>query len=164
MYPLVLNLSLLALAAAPALAHDTRPNLCTGDEVVVFACSIGPKLVSLCATPDLGETTGRLTYRFGRKGAVELVHPEAEGPAKTHFTYGAIGAGGGDFVRFTRGDTTYTVEHADGPRLEHFAGVVVHRGTKRVAVLKCREKWPLGDRGYIPIYPAKLPGGLYGIE
>ncbi|HEV2602501.1 MAG TPA: hypothetical protein VGU24_02455 [Microvirga sp.] len=162
---LVFIVSLLGIVASgPALARDTRPSLCTGQEVTVFSCSIGAKVVSLCATPDLAEETGRLTYRFGRKGAVELTYPEAEGPAKNHFIYSTVGAAGGDFVRFSRGGTTYTVEFSDGPRLRHFAGVTVHRGAKRIAEMRCRERWPLGERGYTPLYPAKLPGGLYEIE
>jgi len=144
-----------------------RPSLCTAGEVPVFSCATtGRKVVSLCASPDLSETTGSLRYRFGRPSGVEMTYPDDQTPPKAAFRAGIIGAGGGDFVRFTRGDVTYTIEHADGPRSGQYAGVTIHRGPKRVAELRCKGT-PydvLGPNGFALIYRAKLPSELHGLE
>jgi hypothetical protein len=144
-----------------------RPNLCTAGEVPVFSCATtGGKVVSLCASPDLSETAGSLRYRFGRPGEVELTYPDDQTPPKAAFRAGTIGAGRGDFVRFTKSDVTYTIEHADGPRSGQYAGVTIHRGPKRVAALHCtRTPYDaLGSDGFAPIYRAKLPSEPYGLE
>jgi hypothetical protein len=163
---LVFIVSLLGLVAvSPALARDTRPSLCTGEEVAIFSCAVGPegKILSLCASPDLSETAGTLAYRFGRKERLELTHPQGEAASRTAFRRGMVGAAGGDFIRFSRGDTTYTLVYTDGPRLPYFAGVEVHRGTKRIAALRCR-KDPLGDDAFALLYRGGLPSEIYELD
>ena len=101
-----------------------------------------------------------------RAEGVELTYPHDQTPPKAAFRAGIIGAGGGDFVRFTRSDVTYTIEHADGPRSGQYAGVTIHRGPKRVAELRCKGTPydALGPDGFALIYRAKLPSELYGLE
>lgn len=165
MRPTTILLAVAGLAAAsPAAA---APSLCTAGELPVFSCAMASgRIASLCASADLSETTGTLRYRFGRPGKVELVHPQGDIPPRAAFRAGIIGAGGGDFIRFSRGDTTYTIEHAEGPRSGSYAGVTVHRGPRRVADLRCKGTpyEALGTQGLAPVYRAKLPGERYSLE
>jgi hypothetical protein len=147
------------LCAAPVSAHS---NLCSPKEMVVLSCKVKDgKILSLCASPDLSETNGTLHYRFGRPGAVELSYPQGDGHPRTMFRRGPIGSGFGEFVRFTQAGATYTVEYADGPRVRGgiHAGVMIHKGTKRVAWVSCASgpETILGPELFTPVYRAKLP-------
>ncbi len=119
--------------------------------------------MSLCATRNLSDAEGALTYRFGRPGRIELTYPETVGLAKNLFRGGLLRTEG-DFVQFSRGDVTYSVEYADGPRVDHYAGVRVFRRGKQVANLQCRLKGALGPEGFGPIHRANLPRGDYGFD
>lgn len=74
----VILLAFLGLAVSGG--HAAPPSHCAADEEVVFSCRLqkNAKVVSLCASKNLlaERKTGRLTYRFGRLGAVELVFPK----------------------------------------------------------------------------------------
>jgi len=118
------------------------------------------KIVSLCASSDLSENSGHLRYRFGRPGAAEFVYPAENVLAREAFVGGTIDARGGDFVRFSRGEFTYTVETAFDPRRGEVAGLKVHRGRKLVLDTTCRSD-ALGDEGWSRVYKAKLPRELY---
>lgn len=50
---------------------------CAIGEKVIFSCPIAKstKVISLCASPDLSRKNGRLNYRFGPVGNVELEYP-----------------------------------------------------------------------------------------
>jgi hypothetical protein len=166
---LALLLALPGCAAAAGAAtssatpwRDTRPSLCTPNEVAIFSCATkaGGKILSLCGSADLSEEAGTLAYRFGRKGAVELTHPDGASRPQDAFRWGVVGAAGGDFIRFQRGDVTYTILYTDGPRLRYFAGLEVDRGAKRLATIACRG-YPLGPDAFLHLYRAKLPGDHY---
>lgn len=49
--------------------------LCTQGETAVFSCTMGKKLLSVCASDDLSKSAGYLQYRFGRAGQIELQYP-----------------------------------------------------------------------------------------
>src|SRR5690349_526910 len=55
----LLGVVVLCLFGGTAAANST---LCRDGEVVAFSCSVGSKIVSLCATADLGRETGSLYY------------------------------------------------------------------------------------------------------
>lgn len=109
-----------AWTGAASAAPDTRPSLCAPGEVAIFSCALATgRIVSLCASPDLGETSGHLRYLYGRLGKVELVHPDPGTLPCAAFLGGIVGPGGGDFIRFRRGGATYTLESImtkTGPR------------------------------------------------
>ncbi|WP_092157391.1 hypothetical protein [Bosea sp. CRIB-10] len=132
--------------------------MCQPSETAIFSCAIGSKIASLCASPDLGPRQGRLTYRFGRKGAMELIHPEAPMPPDQAFSTAVVGdAGfGGDIVRFGRGDTRYTLYSIIVKGQGERDGVLVARGGRRLADLKCRD-FALGTDAWKLLYRAKLP-------
>lgn len=146
-------------AGAAAMAADPRPTLCAAGEAAVFACPVGGgRLVSLCASADLGEHAGTLTYRFGRPGRLELSFPETPAHPKAHFRRGSIASagGGGDFVSFSRDAHTYTLWADTGPGGEH-AGVAVLKDGQTVANLPCRGPALNPDENWARVYKARLP-------
>ena len=131
-------------------------SFCKPTETTVFACQTGAKLVSVCASRDAAPGTGTLQYRFGKPDPaepLELVLPEtALAPSRV-----ATGenmpfpGGGGAWLRFAKGPMAYTVYSGIGnwgPKGEKRTkeGVVVERGGKPIANLKCTGK-PLGLLG-----------------
>jgi hypothetical protein len=147
----------LLLASAPALA-DTRPSLCQAGDTAVFSCAIGSKTASLCASGDIGPGQGSLTYRFGRKGAIELTHPETPAPPDQSFSTAVIGDAGfaGDIVRFSRGDTRYTLYSIIVKGQGERDGIRVTRDGRQLADLKCKD-FALGADAWKLLYRAKLP-------
>ena len=141
-----------APAAAPASTPSSarQASFCTSTETVVFSCRTGARMVSVCASKDAGPNRGTLQYRFGKLDSPEpldIILPEGQVvPAKA-----AIGAsvpfsgGGGSWLRFTRGQSTYTVYSGIGnwgPKGEKMTkeGLHVERAGKPVATLKCLDK------------------------
>ncbi|MBL8519075.1 MAG: hypothetical protein JNK75_00255 [Betaproteobacteria bacterium] len=133
-----------AKAATPA----TPPSLCTANEAIVFTCSTGAKVASVCASRDLSPKAGTATYRFGAPGAMpEMSLPEVpQHPSRA--VYGqteTFAAGGGAWLRFTRGAHAYIVftgigKWGKGGAVAEKAGVIVEKDGKRIAVVRCRGK------------------------
>ena len=99
----------LMLCVSKAIANET---LCRKHERVVFSCWLAPKTVSLCATPTLNATSGRLTYRFGLPGhKPDLIYPaQDKSPASAFTTYFQQWNKGRDReVTFKLREHTYTV-------------------------------------------------------
>jgi hypothetical protein len=146
-----------ALACGPVLA-DTRPSLCQAGEAAVFSCAIGGKTASLCASGDIGPGQGSLSYRFGRKGAIELTHPEKPAPPDQAFSTAVVGDAGfaGDIVRFNRGETRYTLYSIIVKGQGERDGILVSRAGRQIADLKCRD-FALGSDAWRLLYRAKLP-------
>lgn len=48
---------------------------CNANENVVFSCSTGKKVVSVCASKNINSKSGYLQYRFGKLGAPEALIP-----------------------------------------------------------------------------------------
>ncbi|HEV7327630.1 MAG TPA: hypothetical protein VGN91_21400 [Bosea sp. (in: a-proteobacteria)] len=137
---------------------DTRPSLCQAGETAIFSCAIGGKTASLCASPDIGSGQGSLSYRFGRKGAIELTHPETPAPPDQSFSTAVVGDAGfaGDIVRFSRGETRYTLYSIIVKGRGERDGILVSRGGRQIADLKCRD-FALGSDAWKLLYRAKLP-------
>lgn len=156
------NLRCLAAIVAPlvygtALA-DTRPSLCQPGETAVFSCAIGGKIASLCASGDIGPSQGSLNYRFGRQGAIELTHPDKPIPPGQAFSTAVIGDAGfaGDIVRFSRGDTRYTLYSIIVKGQGERDGIRVTRDGRQLADLRCKG-FALGADAWKLLYRAKLP-------
>jgi hypothetical protein len=123
---------------APAQAGAVAETLCSSEEEVVFACNTGKKLVSVCASQDFSGTAGTLQYRFGPKGAPEMVWPEnarsRQGVTAGHLMYSG---GGGAYIRFAKGSARYVVYSGIGKGWEK-AGVAVEQNGKVAANLRCK--------------------------
>ena len=135
---------------AAAQGQAAHGSLCASDEVVIFHCGIGRKMVSVCGgrTPE-----PHAQYRFGRPGNIELAYP---GPGQSGLTYAReIYSGGGALqIRFSNGGTDYAVYSrtvrtgfgADGRNNPHFSdGVMVRRGGRLVSNRACTT--PVGGDG-----------------
>jgi len=111
---------------------------CASDELVLFDCGVkGDKRVSLCGSATL-ET---VQYRFGPKGAPELVYPEDGDRTKLKYGHEAWARGEEHSVSFTRGEHTYRVVDAMGSGIDgeanNYQGVKVFEGGEEIAFLQC---------------------------
>ena len=133
--------ALLAVAwIPPAWAQNS---LCAAGETTVFACRTGPKMVSVCASPDA------LQYRFGRPGAdaLEMTLPAQSLPPAKAATGDTLmfSGGGGAWLRFAHGPVAYTVYTGIGKwgpngEVRDKAGLAVERQGKLAANLACTGK------------------------
>jgi hypothetical protein len=121
------------------------PSLCKPDERVVFSCSTGAHIVSLCASANASKTDGYLQYRFGRGGSVDLAYPDLSAKPGDAFTSGRLmfSGGGGAWLRFDKGPYAYTIFTAigrwgssGGPAA--ISGVAVEKDGKAFADFPCR--------------------------
>jgi hypothetical protein len=137
-----------APAAGNAKAATIATSLCNANETVVFSCSTGVKMVSVCASPDLAPKKGTVSYRFGAPGAApEMNITETPGPS-SRTLYGqneAFAGGGGTWLRFTRDAHEYVVysgigKWGKGGATAEKAGVSVSKDGKRITVVRCRGK------------------------
>ncbi len=130
------------------------PSHCDVGETTVFSCSIGRKVASLCASDDIGPSSGRLRYAFGAMGKPELVYPRADTDPRKAFSYGLLAKG--DYVRFQSGSISYVIFSHTRPDIGDDEGVVVFRPGRRPVTLGCKDG-ALGRDGWQPVYKAKLP-------
>ena len=146
----IMALSSIAVAAT-VLADESH---CSKEEEVVFSCGIGSKIVSLCASKDISDTQGSLTYTFGKIGNPELRYPAAGTDPRAAFIYHLLPRG--DYVRFTNRGATYVLFSAFGPEIGDYEGLVVQPEGKDPIRLNCKGP-ALGPHGWAPVYKAKLP-------
>ncbi len=137
-------------AADPAVAPAPTAGLshCAADERVVFSCATtsGGKHISVCATTDWG----RVTYRFGRIGAVERSSPPSGDPQQVVSAKLTWARGWEDSLRFPGDDgVSYRVVHAVGSGIEgeanNYAGVKVENGDQQIAFVQCRGATAAGE-------------------
>jgi len=117
------------------------PNLCSEGEVVVFNCSAGKKLISVCASRDISRTSGYLQYRFGTLAKTELSVPANTTPAPGTVVPGDLmfSGGGGTYLRFKTADISYTVYTAVSGSWGDKDGVAIDRAGKRISHLSCTD-------------------------
>ena len=100
-------------AAKPATPKSPKQtSFCTPAETIVFACSTGAKLVSVCASMDASPAKGYLQYRFGKPDSIEPL--ETAIPAVWTIPSKAasgdsepFAGGGGAWLRFRKGPFGY---------------------------------------------------------
>jgi hypothetical protein len=144
--------------ASPALAAGAlHKSHCRSDELTVFACPVGRKTVSLCASADRSP----LQYRFGPPGRIELSYPEKPTAPREAFmgSLALYGRGGGSYVRFTLAGVTYTLYRYIGSGHEE-DGLVVTRGDKKLMASKCPNFADVDHDWWLQIDKGALPPGL----
>jgi hypothetical protein len=133
----------LAVSAADT-PEQPQKDLCNPGETIVFSCSVGEeKVVSLCGSPDLSRDAGYLQYRYGRDpGKLEMTYPRKMERADTTFKYlqEYAARGGTSALSFRVGRFRYSVFSTTSAFGFNGAGVIVDRGRRRVAYLKCDGK------------------------
>jgi hypothetical protein len=97
--------------ATHAQAADVHKSLCQTKEKVIFSCSTGKKLISVCSSENLSSAAGYVQYRFGTKEKLELSFPEPQAHPSSFSTGGALmySGGGGAYMRFNKGAYSYVV-------------------------------------------------------
>ncbi|MDD1621193.1 MAG: hypothetical protein LUQ11_06900 [Methylococcaceae bacterium] len=136
------TLALIGLAysiSVPALATATH---CSAQEQTVFSCSLGKKIVSVCASKDISPTNGYVQYRFGPKNTPELLFPASTELANRAIMRSGIymfSGGGGAYLRFINGQYNYIVYTAIGKGWGNKDGVAVEKDNKLIANLKCQD-------------------------
>ncbi len=129
---------------------ERRTSFCTPAETVVFACRTGAKMASVCASRDTGPR-GTLQYRFGKLDGsepLEQILPEGGQVSAARAASGEsvpFSGGGGAWLRFAKGQFTYTVYTGIGnwgPKGEKRtkAGLHIEHAGKPLATLKCQEE------------------------
>ncbi len=124
-------------------APGSAATLCRPSEVVLFACGVGAKRVSVC-----GQGQGTAVYRFGRPGRVELQVRDL------YFAERAFSGGGETQVyadtpthRYIVYDRVVRTSFDDGrhdPQAE--SGLVVQRGTRTLSSRRCASPATFDER------------------
>jgi len=131
------------LVVGTAMAHNVpERTLCKSTETVVFSCSIGWKLVSLCSNAVAPKS---LTYRFGTPDTIELIHPAAGAAGVFTWSNTPLYGGGITSVNFKRESYEYSVyarlgrtpgdRNEGAPEFED--GVTISRGGRLIKSLIC---------------------------
>lgn len=111
---------------------------CATDEIVLFDCGVeGDQQLSLCGSSSLAT----VQYRFGPKGAPELVYPGDGARTALSHGYEAWARGEEHSVSFTRGEHTYRIVDASGSGIDgeanNYQGVKVLQGDEEIVFLGC---------------------------
>jgi hypothetical protein len=75
------------LIAAPAWGQS----LCTKSETVVFACKAKAKIISVCASQNLGPHTGYLQFRIGSNVSTAKSYPASRARKSNSGSFGYTG-------------------------------------------------------------------------
>jgi hypothetical protein len=115
-------------------------SLCPRQEKVLFSCSIEGKILSLCGSADLSDSSGYLKYQFGVGYAdrqnLELVYPRANMRPRDAFA-GLIDEHA-SYLQFSVGSYVYTVyqEVQADPSIALF-GVAVRKPSGDLIYMEC---------------------------
>jgi hypothetical protein len=129
------SLSLGSLGAGATESH------CQRDEATLFSCrAANGKIISVCGSRQLSATEGYLQYRYGAKGAPELIYPPTKDARREILESGTLmySGGGGAYLRFKRDDYGYVVYTASGRGWGSRAGVAVEKDGRLAADVRCK--------------------------
>ena len=139
----ILGLVLLAAGSGQA-ATSTH---CTANERIVFSCATDIKVVSVCASGDLTQSGGSLSYRFGPLGRPEISYPSSGAPRDVVKAGRWVFAGGGGaWLAFHRSPYRYIVYSAIGRGWHERAGLAVEKDGRLLTNLRCRGM-PISELG-----------------
>lgn len=101
---------ILLLISRTALANE-QLYLCEPDEKLIFGCEIKDKLISICSSKNLSNTTGYAQYRFGKPGKIEFLYPNSKIHPKGVFFLGSTSysGGGANIIRFKNSGYEYLI-------------------------------------------------------
>jgi len=139
MWRVLILISAACLAACSALAADT---FCSIHEQIVFSCTFGKNIVSVCASDDLSPTRGYLQYRFGPKNSTAFSLPPSTQPssrASIRARTLMFSGGGGGYIRFLNGRYHYIVYTAIGKGWGTKDGVAVEKDGKLIRHFTCQD-------------------------
>ncbi|MDN7701595.1 MULTISPECIES: hypothetical protein [Burkholderia] len=93
------------------MAHAVEATLCQPHEEIYFSCSVGEKVVSLCASGNISPDNGYVQYRYGKPGHVDLQFPNKPYPPRRYFGISDISIGSLSFVhvKFRIGKYDYVI-------------------------------------------------------
>jgi len=131
---------LVYLVSLPVWATESH---CQEQEQIIFSCSLGKKIISVCASNDFSASSGYLQYRFGQKNAPELIFPSLIQSAKSSQYIQArilmFAGGGGGYLRFIKGHYNYIVYTAIGKGWGAKDGVAIEKSNQLIANLECQD-------------------------
>jgi len=138
-------LGLLLFAAGSGQAATSTH--CTANERIVFSCATDIKVVSVCASGDLTQSGGSLSYRFGPVGRPEISYPSSGTPRDVVKAGRWVFAGGGGaWLAFHRSPYRYIVYSAIGRGWHERAGLAVEKDGRLLTNLRCRAM-PISELG-----------------
>lgn len=130
------------------MAWASPPTLCSTEEKILFTCSIGKKLVSVCSTKELSRASGYVQYRFGVLNQTpELVYPTELVHPTSKFSYGGT-SGAKDSLEnlhFSLSGTSYTIYRESAVFDTNGSGIIVKTRDGKSSRLNCKETNPLSD-------------------
>jgi hypothetical protein len=148
-------LGLLLFAAGPGQAATSTH--CAANEGIVFSCTVGNKVVSVCASGDFAQDSGSLSYRFGPLGRPEISYPPP-GQSRDVVKAGhwVFAGGGGAWLAFHRSPYRYIVYSAVGRGWHEKAGLAVEKEGRLSTNLPCRGM-PISELGPDFFSSARIP-------
>jgi len=132
---IIASVLLLELLASNLLvASDIKSSThCNASENIIFSCDTGKKIMSICASKNIGAKTGYIQYRFGKIGSPEIILPSTpENFRSTVSAYSYTGASYNSGVIFKNQDISYNIDSRS-------ASLEVTKKGKSIAELTCRE-------------------------
>lgn len=107
---------------------------------MVFSCSTGSKLVSLCEAGSPAGSEPRLSYRYGRPGDPPDLSYQSETGKGSGFQAETVplSGGGGAWIEFTRYRHRYVVFSFWIRGEGEVSGVAVERSGRRLTTLSCQ--------------------------
>ena len=127
------------IATSSAFAADVTH--CASDEKVVFSCSVGKKVASVCASKDAAKDKGYVQYRFGVIGKPEMTFPAKKEPANKNFSLDTDLCGGtpnASGIKFIKGEYIYGIadKTCSGSEL---GSIELFKTGKPIASLNCTD-------------------------
>lgn len=118
---------------------ESSDTLCVAKEKIVFSCSTGKKIISVCSSENLSSEAGYVQYRYGTKTMTELIFPVQKNHPKDFTKAGnlAFSGGGGSYMRLNNGAYSYIVYSGIGKDWEK-DGLVVEKSGETLSNIPCK--------------------------
>lgn len=127
------------IASSSAFAAEATH--CAADEKIVFSCSMGKKVASVCASKDAAKDKGYVQYRFGAIGKPEMTYPEKKEPANKNFSLDpslCVDSPNAAGIKFVKGEYIYGINDKNCSGSES-GSVEVFKTGKPFAELDCKD-------------------------
>lgn len=105
--------SLLAFVIYSFLNVTMAQTLCSKEELQIFNCTVGVKIISICGSTTSDHDRDWLEYRSGTKNGIDLIYPEERSHPKNYFRfqrlYSSVESSVLEEVQFKRNSVSYTI-------------------------------------------------------